>query len=454
MNTTDTVQVPAADSPLPESGAALMDEIANYWRPYVHAATPNAVELMCLWAGHTWLLNIPDPEGPEREALRLWRTEYRKRAAARVKESEIIAQIGPEPLIPDDPRMDKVKAPLGLFTSPILAINAEGPGLGKSKAMQALRGLGFSSMPIQYATTVAAMREFLAAGGTFLVDEAHRVFRYDHPQRSEVEALINASFDLEGGGISKMVQKKSGEHELQTSQVFAPWAVAGINMHMPADVESRMIWVNMTRGDVARWDDRTTPTPFHSYGIRLRELLRPQLALAFEHDAAMPPELTGRLGDKWRPLIITADLIGGRWPQVARELAVDAINDERDEQDEVPEQALLYRDCLAVFEPEEDRLTGAVLIERLRPLQDGGLWGDRSGRPLNTTHDLARRLNSRSFHPARPKSNGSNRAYPAAAFHAGLEHYREVLLTSLSEVSEVSESAPTLGLGPDTLPRP
>ncbi|WP_291279307.1 DUF3631 domain-containing protein [Galactobacter sp.] len=435
----------------PRDLAELVERLVRYISPYINASTPYAVEIAVLWIVHTYLLNIPDPEGPEVKALKEHRDQARRMRLARRKDEEILAELGPEPEIPLDPRTKKIKDPLGLYFSPTLAIDAPGPGVGKSTLLKVLHAASMSAWPLVLSPTLASIREYLGQGGTVLIDEAQRTFSYDSSFRRDAETLLNGSFELNAGGVPKMVPTgKDLPMEVKMFPVFAPLALAGINIKLPADVESRFIWITMEKGLVQQWDDRTSPLPLFEYGEQLRELVRPLLGMAYHHDEPMPPELVGREGDKWRPLIITADMVGGRWPDLSRQIAVEAITSDRaDAEDETPEQALLYRDCAAAYGPDEERLSGAELIERLRPLQLGGVWGDRSGRPLNTTDDLARRLRSRSFRHAKSRSNGKNRAYEKSAFTPGLLHFQAVLASNPSDPSDPSETAPTLGSSTD-----
>jgi hypothetical protein len=242
---------------------------------------------------------------------------------------------------------------------------------------------------------------------------------------------------------------RDGEHVAKIYPVFAPLAVAGINLRFPADVESRFIWINMTPGKVKRWDDRLSAAPFHQVGEQFRLLRRPMLGMAYEHDDAIPAELAGRMGDKWRPLIITADLIGGRWPELAREIAVTEVLDELAEAPEVPEQALLYRDCAEAFHLDEDRLRSSVLIDRLAQ-EHPESWGEKSGRPIKTAEALASRLRSKSFRPAKSRSNGQFRGYELASFAPGLDFYRDSLAHNLSDASDLPKPAQLLGSEADT----
>ena len=78
---------------------------------------------------------------------------------------------------------------------------------------------------------------------------------------------------------------------------------------------------------------------------------------------ALPPELNDRAGDVWEPLLAIADLIGGTWPERAREAATGLTFVA---QASSPLGALLT-DLQECFEAaEKDRLFSRTLVEWLR----------------------------------------------------------------------------------------
>lgn len=429
----------------------LMDAIVVEWRPFVHSSTPHAVEIMALWAAHTHLLNIPDPKGPEITAAKEWHQRKGQLKKDGLKGDVLAEALGPEPVIPDDPRERVPKDELGLYTSPLLTINADGPARGKSNVLQVLEALTFSAWPLTSVPTVASVRDILSGGGTLLVDEAQRTFYFNAPDGREAEALLNASFSLSAGAVSKMVQDAvSKNFEPRYYPVFAGLALAGINLRFSGDVETRMIWINLTPGSTAKWDDRTSTRPFYPFGQQLKDLLRSRKAEAYRHARNMPVELVGRSGDRWRPLIITADLIGGRWPGLARKIAVEAIRNEQEEsRDDIPEQAMLYRDCVSKFAPGVEFIESATLLGRLQADDDTrGTWGQIAGATwIKSATALFYRLKSPNFRAAKPKQSRDRRSrgYYNTDFGPGLEYYKEDLLGHLSEVSEVSGSAESRG---------
>ena len=78
---------------------------------------------------------------------------------------------------------------------------------------------------------------------------------------------------------------------------------------------------------------------------------------------ALPPELNDRAGDVWEPLLAIADLIGGTWPERAREAATGLTCVA---QASSPLGALLtdLRECFEAAE--KDRLFSRTLVEWLR----------------------------------------------------------------------------------------
>jgi hypothetical protein len=111
---------------------------------------------------------------------------------------------------------------------------------------------------------------------------------------------------------------------------------------------------------------------------------------------AVPEDLDDRAADSWEPLLAVADAAGGRWPELARQLAVEYSGDRADEEAESPGIELVadLRDLMAGGDLVEDDLglSGDVMVRLLRgvPERPWGTWG-RAGDGLTETA-LARLL--------------------------------------------------------------
>ncbi len=96
----------------------------------------------------------------------------------------------------------------------------------------------------------------------------------------------------------------------------------------------------------------------------------------------MPEGLFNRQADNWRPLLALAEVVGGHWPELARQAATAAINADTDNESL---GVMLLADIRTVFEVKEsDRLRSEDLLEALNGL-DERPWSECvNGRPMNS----------------------------------------------------------------------
>ena len=87
---------------------------------------------------------------------------------------------------------------------------------------------------------------------------------------------------------------------------------------------------------------------------------------------AMSPEITNRAANNWRPLLSIADVAGGRWPELARNVAVSTSATDPN----IAPGVTLLGDIRTVFQDtKQDRIMTTDLIERLIKMNDRP-WGN------------------------------------------------------------------------------
>lgn len=427
----------------PTRESVLLDEIASYWQQFIRAETPNVVEILTITAAASHLLNIPDPEGPEIKAYAAYWGKVKqinKGPGSRGEKDAAIMALGDEPQVPTDPRLKEIKDPLGLFHFPVIGINAPVMGCGKSKAAEALKHLSRRTKMVLGAT-YATVRDRKAAGYGMVVDEAQRTFEITGENRNNWEMLLNSSFDVTAGGPDKMVPISSnGAVEPKEFPQFGMLVLAGISLKLPGDNTSRMIWANLRKvegGEVGQWKSREHPQVFARFGERLSEAFSPLMAEAYHHDKPMPPEVTGRLGDKWAPLIITADLAGGRWPDMIRRIAVNAIRIEQGNQPEqVDKTEKAYADVREVWPEGVDRLSNQQIIDYLR-IHDPESYGYLKPTEQGGGHQLRSLLSSSEFPVPKSKTSSGWRGRYFEDFRDAWNHYERLREASVLCVPSV-----------------
>lgn len=437
--------------------SSLLDEISDHWSQFIVSTTPHAAEILTLTAAASYLLHIPDPEGPEVQAASDYQAQVRdiKSGSGTPKEkSAAIDALGEAPKVPMDPRLKKIKDKLGLRFFPILGINAPVEGCGKSNATKALQLLS-RRVELEMGSTYASVRDTKTAGYGVVIDEAQRTFRRGGDTQADWEQLLNSSFELSAAMPKKMIPvDRMGSLKPKKFPQFGMLALAGIGLRLPGDNASRVIWLNLLRVDmdqVSHWEGRDQEPIFAEYGERLEHTFSPMLEAAYSHREPMPPEIRGRLGDKWSPLIITADLAGGRWPALARKIAVDSINIENGNRPEqVDERAKAYADIAEVWEPETDRITSAVLIDRLKE-HDPETYGWIKSVSEGGGKQLSGLLRNSDFRSPKSRTSGSFRGWFRRDFEPAWTHYERLRGVPVQPVQSV-QSPDSRGSDPSTDP--
>ena len=102
----------------------------------------------------------------------------------------------------------------------------------------------------------------------------------------------------------------------------------------------------------------------------------------------IPNELNDRAADIWEPLLVIADLAGGRWPELAREAAIGVSAASSDSN---PMAVLLFDVFVQFSVAERERLFSSELVERLNTYPSRP-WRDMlRGKPIDERW-LARQL--------------------------------------------------------------
>jgi putative DNA primase/helicase len=267
--------------------------------------------------------------------------------------------------------------------SPRLAITSPEMQCGKTTLLSVLEGLVPKPLKADNVTAAAVFRVVEQARPTLLIDEADSFLK----DNEELRGVLNSGHRSNG----QVVRLVGENHEPRAFSTFCPTVIAAIG-RLPSTLEDRSISVSMRRAlpneTVTRFDEkeRAALVPLAQKARRWTDDHKDSL---HDLDSEIPDELHGRAADNWRPLLVVADEVGGRWFDLAREAAV-RLSVRRDGQESVRVQLLM--DIRSIFgERDIERISSADLVAALgslegRPWQD---WG--KGRPI-TPNQLARQL--------------------------------------------------------------
>jgi Protein of unknown function (DUF3631) len=299
---------------------------------------------------------------------------------------------------------------------PRLFVNSPEKGCGKSTLLDVLSRLIPKPLNASNATAAGLFRVIEAKNPTLLLDEADTFARYNE----ELRGIINAGHRHDG----YVIRTVGDDHEPRQFSVWTPMALAAIG-RLPDTIEDRSIQISLRR----RRPDETIEPLRLDRTAGLEELARMAARWAMDYasalkgaDPQMPPGVSNRAADNWRPLLAVADLAGGIWPERARRaaLAHSATSDDQSI------GIALLADIRAAFAARRvNRLSSEELAAYLGNLEDRP-WPDYggSGRPISKIQ-IGRLLKPFRISPGSIRlSNGSTpKGYKLTAFREAFASY-------------------------------
>ncbi len=292
--------------------------------------------------------------------------------------------------------------------SPLLSIVSPVMGCGKTTLLSVLNELTFSPLFVTDLTPAGLYHTTTFSKHTLLIDEVQDLL----PRNKLLQSILN------GGHC------RAGARVLRADSVYNVWCpkVVALIGELPSTLRDRSIRICLERKR-----PHEVVAPLDAAAIaRLKKLPTcavTWLAEKFKQIAAanpaMPAGVINRTCDNWRTLIAIADAAGGRWPELARSLAVKAAAET-----ESSPGVLLLHDIRQVAQDEgADRLATANLLDALNSNEDMP-WGDwNKGRPL-TAAQLAQMLRPFNIHPRTIRfGTDTAKGYYLSDFEDAFERY-------------------------------
>jgi hypothetical protein len=239
-------------------------------------------------------------------------------------------------------------------------------------------------LPTSNVTVPAVFRTIEKAHPTLLIDEADTFLK----ENEELRGVLNSGHRK---GTASVIRTVGDDHEPRQFSTWAPAAIAMIGQ-LPATLDDRAVRIRLRR----RKPTEQVQSFRSDRADHLRELARKAARWTADHGAALGAadpdmgELVNRAADNWRPLFAIADVAGGEWPALARQVA-DHTESVRDEQSIKMMLLSDIRDIIRLRSG-EDRIRTAELAALLGDIE-GRPWAEwgRSGKPI-TAAGLARQL--------------------------------------------------------------
>jgi hypothetical protein len=169
-------------------GAELLEEIRAWLARYISTMTDADLDLLTLWAAHTYLINET-------------------------------------------------------YTTPRLQLDSPVPGSGKTTCLEHLQRLCLQPVLMATVSSPALLVRMLEkAQRTILIDEADRSLRPDKEGVADLLAVLNSGYKR-GATRPVLMPAKGGNWEPVEMPTFAAVAMAGNNPNLPDDTRSRIIRV-------------------------------------------------------------------------------------------------------------------------------------------------------------------------------------------------------------------
>ncbi len=209
--------------------------------------------------------------------------------------------------------------------SPRLHVRSPEKRCGKTIVLDVLECLTPRSIRTENVTTAVLFRLVDGYQPTLLIDEVDSFLKdasgwQSSNSNEELRGALNAGHRRGG----QMLRCEGDNHEVRAFKTFAPVALAGIG-RLPGTLEDRSITIEMRRKKpterITRFRRDRTGDLDELASMVARWVIDHEISLSAA-DPDIPETLHDRAADNWRPLFAIADLAGGNWPTLARQVAV------------------------------------------------------------------------------------------------------------------------------------
>jgi hypothetical protein len=376
-------------------GAAVLGRVRDYLTKYVSYPSHHALTAHVLWIAHTHLLEAFDST----------------------------ARIGFLSVFPESGKTRALEATEPLVCRPVSTVNAS--------ANYLFRKAGDDAGP-----------------PTVLFDEIDTIFGPKAKDHEDIRGFINAGHRK--GATYGRCRAVGNNVITEESPCYAACAMAGLGW-LPDTLLSRAVVIRMQRRlpseKVTPFRTRISIPEGRKIGTQLAAWARAVFDDAAAARPAMPEGVEDRQADAWEPLLAVADLVGGEWPQIAREAAVDLVNINRNSPASLPLRMLqdlrtvFWKNLKAAAASRPKGLITETVLSELHHLEDAP-WGTvNKGEPLSSIQ-LANHIRDYGVAPIqlRPFSNtdAQRRGYPLGALALVWRRYLPPSLLDRQAVNAVT----------------
>lgn len=349
-------------SPDPPTGAVILDQVRSFIGRFCSMPNPAALDLVTLFAAHTHAVDQNDR--------------------------------------------------LAYDTSPRLMLSSEGPGSGKSRALELVQLLAHNGQLVCDPTAPSFAQLANEQRATILVDEMDVLVGKGNA-KSDLRSLFNASYKRKTAFWSR-----AGKPALP---IFAAVAFAGMgatfrSAPVLSALRSRTLVIEMTpQTPPESYRPRTHDPLADALRAELSEWVGRNTSRIIESMPDMPEGISDRAAELAEPLIMLATIAGGHWPETARNAVREILLGQNDEPDPLPLSSRLLLDIRTVF-GDASQMGTVDLVEALYALP-GSPWAKVWPSPVSAPRDMAGMLEPLNVTPTRIRVDGAQvRGYLRSAF--------------------------------------
>ena len=317
--------------------------------------------------------------------------------------------------------------------SPVLGITSPQKECGKSTAMDCISCMTPRAKILINMPEATVFRIIEASHPTLLLDEGDTYVG----DRVGLIGILNSGHKRRGATVPRC---DATTFEVREYSTWAPKAIAAIK-GLPDTLRSRSIeirmWKALPADPIVPWREDRTPAEFCPLNAKAMRFIADHEVALRSADPSMPPGITARPADNWRPLLAIADAIGGEWPSKAREAAVYLCAQAHEVDPELGTQ--LLHDALTVMDANgiDGKIWGGELVAGLIALE-GRPWGECNRGKAVTQNWIAKELKNYGIKP-KPVRLGEavKRGYDRPPVAEAVRHYCHI-----EQETEKSGAAP------------
>ncbi len=284
--------------------------------------------------------------------------------------------------------------------TPYLNIYSPEKGSGKTRLLEVLRFLTPRPWFTGSVSAAVLFRSIEDKKPTLLLDESDAAFGGDKDYAEALRGVLNTGNDRDGK--ASRCERQGNNFVSHDYATFCPKAIAGIGDRLPDTVRDRSIPIRLQRklpDELVERFRRRKVEP------ELKPLVEQIAAWGFQHSESLrqaepllPDELSDRQQDGAEPLLAIADAIGGEWPGRARAAFVELYGSPAAHDQSIGVRLLSAVRCVFKSVGDPDRMSSAVLRERLIEIE-GSPWAEwKDSKPI-TACRIARLLGPYDIHP-------------------------------------------------------